>query len=192
MKRLIAIAASAAALFSLAGTANALVLSPSTQNMVAGYGYGGSGQGGNCEPDCITTVFGLPAGSLTKLYKDNAGGSEEGPYSNSYETTFYNTISDPSNAVLWYTGGATIDCPSCYLAIKDGNSTPGYYFYNLSAWNGTETIWLSDFWPGRGSISHISIWGGPGTTTNVPEPATVALLGIGLLGAGFAKRRRKA
>jgi hypothetical protein len=185
MKRLIALAAAAIGLLSLTGTANALILSPS--NTIAGIGYGPD----NCEPNCVTTVFGLPAGSLSLLYKDNVDGGEEGSYTGSYSTFFYNTSSDPSNALLWYTGGPAIDCGGCYLAIKDGNSTPGYYFYDLSAWNGTESIWLDNFWPNRGAISHVSIWGGTGTTS-VPEPATVALLGIGLLGAGFAKRRRKA
>lgn len=42
------------------------------------------------------------------------------------------------------------------------------------------------------AISHISIWArDPITTTNqVSEPATLAMLGIGLLAAGFATRRR--
>jgi hypothetical protein len=176
------------AVLGMAGTANAtIVITPST----AIPGLPGMGPS-NCEPGCVETIFGTTG--LSELYKsDEDGGltgSDSGPYAGSYATWFYNSVGDPGNALLFYTGGPDIDCPSCYLAIKDGNSTPGYYFYDLSAWNGTETISMEDFWPGRGAISHISIWGRT-TTTNVPEPSTMALLGLGLLAVGFAQRRRQ-
>lgn len=171
----------------MASSAHAIItLTPSTAGVIPGYGYGPS----NCEntqpTNCVEAVFGTSGLSL--LYKDNVGGGEEGSFTSSYSTFFYDTISDPSDAFLFFTGGSSILCTSCYLAIKDGNSSPGYYFYNLSGWNGVESISFQNFWPGRGAISHISIWGGGGSTS-VPEPATLGLLGLGLLGIGVARRK---
>ncbi|HEX2493531.1 MAG TPA: PEP-CTERM sorting domain-containing protein [Steroidobacter sp.] len=172
-------------IFGIAGPANAIIyLSPSTAGVISG-DHGGP----NCEPDCVETTFGVEDGSLSLLYKAEVGGADSGLFAGSYDTTFLNSANDPSGALIDYIGGAAISCPSCYLAIKDGNHNPSYYFYDLSAWDGTELIALSNFWPGRGAISHLSIWGAD-TSTNVPEPATLGLLSLGLLGVGAVRRKR--
>ena len=189
----------AVALLGLSGTAGAtIILSPSTSGVIPGTSAMGPS---NCEPGCVSTIFGL-SGVLSLLYKSDVSdnwldfgvGDDSGTYASSYRTVFSDTTLDPSDARITYQGGSDIDCGSCYLAIKDGNQSPAYYFFNLSAWNGQEEIRLQDFWPRNGAISHISIWGGGTPTTpptTVPEPATLGLLGFGLLAAGLVRRRKR-
>ncbi len=170
-----------------------IMLTPSTPGIIPGTGLGPS----NCEAGCVYDAFGLiDDGSLSLLYKADQGGPESGSFAGDYTTTFANSSTDPEDALITHDIGSTdfISCPDCYLAIKDGNSDPSYYFYDLSAWDGSMNIDMQDFWPGRGAISHVSIWGrdgddGTGTGTGVPEPATLALLGLGLLGISVARRR---
>ncbi|MDP3348099.1 MAG: PEP-CTERM sorting domain-containing protein [Hydrogenophaga sp.] len=149
----------------------------------------------NCEPSCVYQTFGLTNdGSLQLLYKADVGTEnnpatvESGLYASSYMTTFSLSALDPSAALIEYVSGSAIQCPSCYLAIKDGNATPAYYFFNLATWNGTDALDLSGFWPSQGAISHVSIWG-VSTPGEVPEPATLALLGFGMLGVAALRRR---
>lgn len=168
-----------------AGDARAdILLTPSTAG-VFGLDLGPA----NCEPGCVYTAFGLANdGSLSLLYKGQA--SDSGLFATSYDTVFSNTAADPSDALISFVGGSAIACPACYLAIKDGNHQPSYYFYDLAAWDGMESLVLEDFWPQGGAISHVSIWGASTPRQDVPEPATIALVGLALLAAGAARRGR--
>jgi hypothetical protein len=144
----------------------------------------------NSQPnaDSIETLVGTST-ELIELYKADVGGGDSGPYAASYQTTFSNTASDPEDALIVYIGGSSITCPECYLSIKDGNNAPSLYVFDFMSWNGTEDISLQDFWLGRGGISNVAIWG---NINKVPEPSSLLLMGIGLAGLGFTRRRKRA
>ena len=185
----------------LASQAHALHLTPADMDFVGSYG-------GNEEKDNICSLFGLTieeCGLLTLYYKSNVdGGSEEGTFAGSYETSYFNDPGDPQDAdVIYVEGEQPIGCPECFLAVKDGNpkdsegnTVDNYYFYDLGDWDGMETIELRGFWPNQGAISHVSIWGfeggGDDDEQPVSEPGILFLMGAGLLGLGMARRRKAA
>jgi hypothetical protein len=131
-------------------------------------------------------------GSFSLLYKGDAGGSDSGTFSSIYNTTFDNTPTDPSDAIIQQVSTSSyMDCTVCYLIVKDGNNSPAQYFFNISGWDGT-TISLTNFWAGvNGGISNVAIWGSA-TRVGTPEPATLLLLGTGVGLAALRRRRRLA
>ena len=135
---------------------------------------------GNSNPDILKVVDPYLSGLADLAYKQNAGGSEEGWLGSSYTTSFN---SDASGATITYNGsGSALTLGPKYLLVKDGNHTPYAYLFDLtSAWNGTETLTLSGFWPDQGSISYVAIYTPDGGTTLI-------LLGMALAGLGAARR----
>jgi hypothetical protein len=169
----------------------ALILTPSDAD------YSGSETSQNDINDAIGDIMGFDDPNDFELYKQNVGeNADTGPAAPYYETTFSNSESDPSDALIEWVGGLLIDPNATkYLLVKDGNQDPAWYLFDISDWNGTEDIVLQGFWPDQGAISHVAIYGdngdGPDLVAEIPEPASAVFwLTVGTAGL-FATRRRR-
>jgi hypothetical protein len=111
--------------------------------------------GENKTPAILIAISGW-IGTDTEAYKDDQTESESGFAKQWYSTTYNQDLSGAE--IVW--DGTTdpyITGPS-YLLVKGGKQKPAWYLFDISSWDGMATISLSGFWPGKGSISHISIF----------------------------------
>lgn len=167
-----------------------LVLTPSTTTCGSSPCLAATGNE-TAQPDINDAIAGFLLGD-DEVYKQNVGdGFDTGSAAGWYTTTFFNSPSDPSEATIVWDGGSFLTDAS-YLLVKNGAQDPAWYLFDISSWDGQETISLIGFWPENGAISHVTIYAGEGDDCcrTVPEPGPLGLLGGGLVVLYFIRRRR--
>ncbi len=160
----------------------------------------------------LNGITGITPKLDTQRYRiTQADGVEDGTNQLDYATQRNPDLKNDThgvNAIIsWGNTANFINYASQILFVRDGNHTPYWYAFNLGAtvsgdvgagWNGKNSISLIDFWTSKGQISHAAIYTAgdfvqPPSPLSlaVPEPASIAMWGIGALGMMFAGRKRR-
>jgi hypothetical protein len=194
MKTIFKVLAASILALGISAPAQALILSPSSPNPPL------VDSGNQNDTNDILEYLNDNYTLGTLLYKAEVGDDdapetvEEGPAQGSYTTVFDNEPLDPEDATITWDGPGVITDPT-YLLVKDGNQVPAWYLFDISSWDGKETIYLTGFWPDEGAISHISIFGNEFDPDPDPDPdptpdggSVAMLLGMSLMGLAGIRR----
>jgi len=93
------------------------------------------------------------------------------------------------NPALWDTNSGI----AIGFKFGTGGQPDEWFIYTLDSHVSSGTWWFVNIFEKGGGLSHVQLYSTGSTTppTRVPEPSTLGILGLGLLGVGLVRRRQK-
>ncbi len=76
-----------------------------------------------------------------------------------------------------------------YFAVYENSGNYGWGVFDASVLAPKSNLMLQNG-ASNGTTSHVTEFGSVALIATVPEPSSIALLGLGLVGLGFARRRK--
>lgn len=155
---------------------------------------------GNPSTSDVNTAFGslYGGGDFTLLWKDESTGGEAGSSLDgfTFDINADNFGTTGTYSLSW-TGGQVPATFDFVIGLKASTDAALYIFddelINTTPSSSGGTYEISFTNPGgqTPALSNITLFGREGNGGVVPEPASLGILGIGLIGLGWAVRRRK-
>jgi hypothetical protein len=141
-------------------------------------------------------------GDVDSFYDKDEGGNDSGTGDGAFYLTGENFAPiDYGNTTSGYfllSNSLLSSFDTFILALKGGNTVPTWVMFeiqvsSLIAGMGNQAGFSYGTWSsGRQGLSHASLYVGGEGDTDVPEPGSLALLGLGLMGLGMVRRRKTA
>lgn len=172
----------ALAAFSFAGSAGAVPLLCDEANV--NHMYVDTAQVSECLGGGVGNINGNPATDAF-LIGEGAGSGLVGIGSGLY-TQSGSSGTFSLDASLWQSWSEI----AIGFKFGTGNKPDEWFVYLLNPLVSSGGWQFANVFDRGGGLSHIQLYGR--SPANVPEPGTLALLGVGLLGAGIARRRKRA